>query len=261
MALGSERSRLINNPLKRAVVSLFGDVHFGRVLRFRYFIHAIDQMALRPTTILDAGCGKGYFALYLARRFPAARVVAIDLGRAELQEAELIRCVAGIGNLVFVHGDIQGGLGVDTFDLIVSSEVLEYVPDEDRAMRHLREALRPDGILLLHLMHAEGGYSRCGARRLFNRHPEQWRDDGMVRAGYTETGLAMQLERAGFADVTVQPTFGPIGMFAHSWFEIGRTWPAPCYLAIFPLLIALARWDVRASKKSGGGMLAMGLKG
>ena len=260
MALGSERSLLIRNPLKRAVVARFGDTHFGRVLRFFYFARALDRLALQPGSILDAGCGKGYFALYLARRFPGARIVAMDLGRADLGEAERIRRAAGIGNVVFAHGDIQGGLGNERFDLIVSSEVLEYVPDEMRALRNLCDALRPGGALLIHLMHAEGAYRRTGVRRLFHRRAEQWRDDGMVRAGYTETGLAAQLAHAGFADVSVQPTFGPVGMFAHSCFELGRTWPAPLYLAMFPVLVLLARWDARARIQSGGGMLATGMK-
>ena len=260
MAIGSERSLLIDNRFKRAIVAVVGDTHFGRVLRFFYFKQALDKLPFYPGSILDAGCGKGYLSIYLARRYPNARVVGMDLGRADLVEAECIRQAAHLNNLAFVHGDVQRPIGVNAFDLIVSSEVLEYVPDETAALKHLNQALRPGGILLLHLMHAEGGYRQLGARRLFKTQPGQWRDTGMVRAGYTERDLEAQLKHVGFTDIALEPTFGVIGMFAHSWFEVGRTWPAPLYFLLFPLLVLLGHCDVRARKVHGGALLATGRK-
>src|SRR5690349_19882368 len=106
MALGNERSLLIKHPLKRAVVALLGDTHFGRVLRFLYLKRALDQLSLQPNAILDAGCGKGYLSLYLAKCFPAAQVIAMDLGAGDLAEAERMRVAARIDNLAFVRGDI-----------------------------------------------------------------------------------------------------------------------------------------------------------
>ncbi len=35
----------------------------------------------QPFTLLDAGCGEGFYARQLARRFPAARVLGLDLSR------------------------------------------------------------------------------------------------------------------------------------------------------------------------------------
>src|SRR5262245_23841934 len=96
MAIGSERSLLIDNRFKRAIVSLTGDTHFGRVLRFMYFKQALDKLSLHPNSILDAGCGKGYMSIYLARRFPDARVIGMDLGPTDLIEAERLRQAAQV---------------------------------------------------------------------------------------------------------------------------------------------------------------------
>lgn len=260
MALGSERGLLIDNPAKRAVVRLVGDTHFGRVLRFLYFRQALDHLALRPRAILDAGCGKGYLSLYLARRFPGARVLATDIGAADLDEAERARHAARAENLAFVRADLQQPIGVGAFDLIISSEVLEYVSDEQRALANFHAALRPGGVLLLHLMHAEQGYRNVGARRIFKLPAAGWRDDGMVRAGYTEDGLLTLLQSAGFADIQITATFGRLGMLAHSWFEVGRTWPAPLYLALFPFLVILAHLDTGQAKSHGGGLLTIARK-
>jgi len=260
MAIGSERSLLIDNPAKRAIVRLVGDTHFGRVLRFLHLRRALDQQDMRPAAVLDAGCGKGYLSLYLAKRYPEAWVVGMDTSAEDIRTAQRMRRAARVENLSFLRGDLQQPIGAGAYDLIVSSEVLEYVPDEAAALRQLFEALRPGGALLLHLMHAEGGYRRVGLRRLFARDVAAWRDTGMARAGYTERGLEERLRAAGFVGAQLRPTFGPIGMFAHTLFEAGREWPAALYLPLFPLLVALGHWDVRATSASGGAILAIAWK-
>lgn len=260
MAFGHERSLLVDNLLKRAVVGMVGDTHFGRVLRFLYLRSALDRLPVEPQTVLDAGAGKGYLSLYLAQRYAGARIVGADISAVDLVEAERIRRAAHLENLMFVRSDLAQPVGENTYDLIVSSEVLEYVLDEEAALRNLHQSLRPGGTLLLHLMHAEGGYRQLGARRLFGVRSHEWRDTGMARAGYTEERLAHLLQRVGFEDIEVALTFGDMGMLAHSWFEVGRAWPAPLYLLLFPFLLACAYLDLRAAKTHGGGILAVGRK-
>lgn len=261
MAIGSERSLLIDNLAKRAVVRLLGDTHFGRVLRFLHLRRALDELAPRPAAVLDAGCGKGHMSLYLAKRYPDAWVVGVDKAAEDVATAERIRRAAAIENVGFMCGDLQQPLGANIYDLIISSEVLEYVADEAAALEHMFLALRPGGALVLHLMHAEGGYRRVGLRRLLARDVRGWRDTGMARAGYTEHSLRERLRSAGFAIVELRPTFGPIGMFAHTLFEVGRDWPPALYLPLFLLLVPLGHWDARTRTASGGAILAIARKG
>src|SRR5262245_28435446 len=117
MMLGRERSLLIDNPLKRAVIGIVGDTHIGRVLRFFYLKRALDTLALEPSTILDAGCGKGYMSIYLAKRFPRAQVIGIDLNQADLAEAERVRKAAKLQNMAFLRCDLQDLIAVNIFDL------------------------------------------------------------------------------------------------------------------------------------------------
>src|SRR5262249_2219911 len=189
-----------------------------------------------------------------------AQVIGIDLNQADLAEAERVRKVAKLQNLAFLRCDLQDLIAVNIFDLIISFEVLEYIRDEKSTLQQLYASLRPGGGLLLHVIDAEGGYRQSGARRILNRQTGAWRDTGMLRAGYAACDLSVELQRAGFVDVSVQPTFGAIGMLAHTWFEVGRTWPTPLYLLLFPFLVALAHWDTRAQKTSGGAMLATSWK-
>lgn len=51
----------------------------------RMILEALPQG--KPFTLLDAGCGEGFYARELARRFPAARVLGLDLSRDAISAA------------------------------------------------------------------------------------------------------------------------------------------------------------------------------
>ena len=101
--------------------------------------------------ILDLGTGAGLLAIEAVRRWPAARVVGLDassgmLGVAAAQAGaqlgdrrDRLELVAGdAGRLPFPDG---------SFDLILSSFVLQLVADRAVALREARRVLRPGGVL------------------------------------------------------------------------------------------------------------------
>ena len=88
-------------------------------------------------TILDAGCGEGTLSILMARK--GARVTGCDISkpnvtqcnmRAKEQNVEVDFCVGDAEDLPFDN---------DSFDLVVSSHVLEHLPNFDTG---LREAMR-----------------------------------------------------------------------------------------------------------------------
>ena len=91
---------------------------------------------------LDAGCGTGWFSQAAEQR--GARVVALDLGPRLLarvaQKCHAMRTAGSILELPFAD---------DTFDLVISSEVLEHIPDAGGAIREFHRVLKPGGVLLL----------------------------------------------------------------------------------------------------------------
>jgi SAM-dependent methyltransferase len=260
MSLGGERSRLIANPVKRAGIRLIGDTHFGRVVRFLYLKQVLAELRLSPSSILDAGCGQGYIALYLAKRFPRAHITGLDLDQASVFEAELLRQASSVSNLTFKQHDSQEPLCQNEYDLVLSWEVLEYVVDDDAMLANLYAALRPGGVCLLHVVHSLGGYRRTGMRRKKSFDPTGWQENGMVRAGYLEEELEGKLRLAGFEHIVLKPTFGKVGLFAHSFFEVARKWPRPLYLISHLLLLIPAYVDVGMPKTYNGAILAMARK-
>jgi SAM-dependent methyltransferase len=94
--------------------------------------------------VLDAGCGEGYGAALLARS--AAQVVAVD--RAEPIATARARHQAP--NLEYRVADLErlAALG-DRFDLVVSFQVIEHMPDPVGFLRGLLACTAPGGQLIV----------------------------------------------------------------------------------------------------------------
>jgi ubiquinone/menaquinone biosynthesis C-methylase UbiE len=101
-----------------------------------------------PTRILDMGCNVGHNTLPLAKAFPAAETVGIDVGAALLRYAHLR--AEGLGVPVhFIQANAEStGFADASFDLVVSQIVLhETTPDAMVKIFHeSRRLLRPGGV-------------------------------------------------------------------------------------------------------------------
>jgi len=102
--------------------------------------------ALRPhRRILDAGCGPGHKAAWLARLAPHATVVAMDLSESILLAAHRYR---GRPNIVFVRGDIARTPFRDsTFGLINCDQVLHHTDAPPETLTEFRRILADGGAL------------------------------------------------------------------------------------------------------------------
>jgi SAM-dependent methyltransferase len=121
-----------------------------------------DLVPLEGARVLDAGCGQGRFRPELERR--GARYTGLDLP----------------GNRVSVFGDLYRLPFADaSFDRVLSSAVIEHLPDPVPALREAHRVLAPGGLLF--------GY----AAFLEPFH-------GLSYHHLSHLGLAHVLRRAGF---------------------------------------------------------------
>ena len=143
-----------------------------------------DRLTGPAGRLLDCGCGTGGFLRWAldAGSFSAAAGVdiastAIEIARARVPEADLF--VASLRQLPFRE---------ESFDLVVTNDVLQHVTEHDVAasLGELRRVLTPGGWLFLRTN---------GARRL-RRERADWR-------AYDRTTLRRELVDAGFTDVYV----------------------------------------------------------
>jgi SAM-dependent methyltransferase len=131
-----------------------------------------------PGRLLDNGCGVGTYLDHLSPY--VGTVVGLDFEHERVIQAhrssELVLCSAG-EHLPFP---------TDTFDLVLSHEVLEHVQDDRLAVREIVRVLKPGGRLMLfcpnrgypfetHGIYWRGKY-HFGNIPLVNYLPRSWRD-------------------------------------------------------------------------------------
>jgi len=106
----------------------------------------LDLMSLQPQRILDLGCGTGYCARSLQKRYGKARVFGLDLAHG-------MACVAKkhagwLSHQHFTCGDAETlPFASDSFDLVVSSLALQWC-EPDPAFTEMARVLKPGGVLL-----------------------------------------------------------------------------------------------------------------
>jgi SAM-dependent methyltransferase len=100
--------------------------------------------------VLDAGCGPGWYADWLARH--GAHVVAVD------RSARMVALAQGRleGRARVIQGDVNdlgNRLEESSFDLILSSLVLHYISDLPSLFLEWARLLRPAGVLVFSTHH------------------------------------------------------------------------------------------------------------
>jgi methylase of polypeptide subunit release factors len=95
---------------------------------------AFGTLTQAPRRVADIGCGAGPAAIVIARRFPDAEVLAIDLNQAALTLTAVNARLAGAANVSVCESDLFEQVDGD-FDLIVSNPPYLLDPAR-RAYRH-----------------------------------------------------------------------------------------------------------------------------
>jgi len=103
-----------------------------------------------PSRVLDLGCGLGASSIALARAYPRAQVLGVDLDEASVTEARAEAAEAGVADRVtFVVGDAAHVASETSFDLITAFEALHDMADPVGTLRAARALLAGDGSVLV----------------------------------------------------------------------------------------------------------------
>lgn len=112
--------------------------------------------------ILELGCGWGSLTLWMAERYPAARITGVSNSRTQKQhiDAEAVR--RGLRNVEIITCDanrFEPPGGDRQFDRVVSVEMFEHMKNYERLLGNISRWLKPEGKLFVHIFtHREYAY-------------------------------------------------------------------------------------------------------
>jgi len=269
------------DPIKRQLGNLFNRSSFLRKIFYRllnllllrawHVNKALRELKktfpYRTLNILDAGSGFGQYCYRLSRLFPEARILGVDVKQEQIDDCNGFFRQIGQGDRVtFAVADLTKYKAVNTYDLILSVDVMEHILEDEQVFENFGASLKPGGILLISTPSDQGGsdtdHEEEGVHGFIEEH---------VRDGYNAQELAVQLKKAGFSKVNTSYSYGQYGSVA--W-KLSMKVPIQLlgvsklfylilplyYLIVFPFC-ALLNWvDVNRTNKCGTGLLVKAVK-
>jgi ubiquinone/menaquinone biosynthesis C-methylase UbiE len=160
------------------------------------------QQAVRPlelleragvqagVTILDWGCGAGFFAVPAARLAgKAGSVTAVDVQPEMVTATAQEAAAAGLDNIkVLAAGEYELPGGLPAFDWVILAYVLHEVHDPGRLLDLAKKALKPGGrLLIVEWPKEEGSHGPPAAERLAPGDLAAWYQPlGLQQVGFWE---------------------------------------------------------------------------
>jgi cyclopropane-fatty-acyl-phospholipid synthase len=123
--------------------------------------------------ILELGCGWGSLTLYMARRFPTSRIVAVSNSHRQRRFILNRAAERSLRNVEVITADINAFTTERQFDRIVSVEMFEHMRNYEALLGRIAGWMRPDGKLFVHIFcHRDFAYPYAteGAGNWLGRH-------------------------------------------------------------------------------------------
>jgi ubiquinone/menaquinone biosynthesis C-methylase UbiE len=148
--VGRELAILQKNAYLKTAYKVYGTLNVGGQVKHIYLRRAIKHLDLPENAkILDAGCGTGLESFWLARKFPKAYVVGVEIFPDQIAALNKILKEQPVKNFRLEQEDLANLKYENEFDLVYCSAVLEHVENDEAVLQALYRSLKPGGAMLL----------------------------------------------------------------------------------------------------------------
>jgi len=249
---GSEIHFLRHNVIEKLFLRVFGTWHTGARIRAFHILRVAAACLKGGGHILDAGCGFGRHTFFISRNYPDIEIMGVDLDGKNISVCDSIREKRGLNNVRFELCDLRHLNSNERFDLIICSDVLEYIREDNMVLTNFRNSLNENGRLIVHA-------PRLNPRRYFGLFERYFKCDPLEKAahardGYTDAELRGKLKGNGLKILGLKYTFGFFGSL--SW-ELSKILERarPLFVLCFPFILLLGYMDTLSLNRDGNGIL------
>lgn len=268
------------DSFKAQLNSVFGE--FGYSRKFFYFV--LENLLLRSwhlkqeirkwrdkhknkvAYVLDAGCGFGQHCYFINKMAPQWALLGVDIHKEFVAKNNMFFRQEKMNNVHFQTTDVCTLPYEESFDLILSVDVLTYLENDVEVMGKFHKALKTGGSLIICTpsQNLKGGGSLVWGK-------EENSIGCRKRDGYDKQLLRQKLNEAGFSEIYMRYIYGwpgrisrflsiniPLNMLNKS------EWLLPFlfvyYPLVYPVCMVLNYLDIKRRHRSGMGIMVNAVK-
>lgn len=266
------------DPIKRALGNVFNTTPSLR----KTFYKLLDLLLLRSwhihrelktwahikkgqaVQILDAGAGFGQYTYYMSGISSNWKILAVDVKDEQVRDCNNFFGQIGRKNVRFEVQDLVTYQQPETFDLVLSVDVMEHILEDVEVFKNFHASLKPGGMVLISTPSDQGGSDVHGDEEgsFIEEH---------VRDGYNIQEIQDKLKTAGFSKTEAAYAYGKPGQI--SW-RLTMKYPLLMlnksklffvilpfyYLLVFPFAYILNYIDTHTRHKTGTGLIVKAWK-
>ena len=234
-----------------------------------WYIHKawvpILKQSASASTVIDIGTGEGQFIIPYCNMFPNTHFIAIDQNQS---------CIQWMGkyplsNLAPTCLNIEKETNQYNADIAICVGVLQYIQDDQQALKNIFNMLKPNAIFLLYT--PINGHIRTNIFRYISNYFPNYETVNKRKRVYLESEILFKLEESGFKLASKQYTYGYFGTLSYEWFTscsiliysgniVLKILALIIFILIFPVILLFMVIDFLLPLKNGNGLLIIAKK-
>lgn len=265
------------DPIKSSLGTVFNRTPFLRIL----FYKLLDLLLLRTwhihlelrkwaerkkdcVHILDAGSGFGQYTYYLSGMNKCWNILAVDVKEEQVSDCNKFFNQIGRKNVIFKIADLVTYRQENSFDLILSVDVMEHILEDVEVFKNFHASLKEGGMVLISTPSDQGGSD------VHDGDDSSFIEEH-VRDGYNINEIEDKLKSVGFSKVYARYSYGTPGKI--SW-RLSMKYPILLlgvskiffviipfyYLLVYPVCFVLNYLDSRMIHPTGTGLIVKAWK-
>jgi cyclopropane-fatty-acyl-phospholipid synthase len=114
-------------------------------------VSAEHAMLADGQRILELGCGWGSLSLWMAKKYPSARITSVSNSNSQRAFINSVAKAQGLANLDVLTADMNDFNPTGQFDRVVSIEMFEHMANWRPLLQRMRDCLEADGSMFMHV--------------------------------------------------------------------------------------------------------------